>query len=253
MGIAVIYKWVRDPQEAQVDADGNVDWSRIKSVVHHPDSVAIEFARQTAEALDTELVGISVGRADLASSLAKKSYMSRGLDRASVLADDSVETWNSTAVGIALADLAQDIGDVDLVVAGDLSADESAGIVPALMAARLGLPCFQKVRSIERVTTGWHIQQELASIRQTIEVQGPVVISVLPDALTPRVPSMKDILAAGRKPVTVSPGAEVSQPSPEIRVQSRQRPTTPKRAARMFTGNDAASELVAALQADSVI
>jgi len=40
---------------------------------------------------------------------------------------------------------------------------------------------------------------------ETVEVPLPAVISVQPSVAVPRTPSMKDILAAGKKPMHVAP------------------------------------------------
>ena len=61
MRIVVAYKWTCDPEEATVRADGTVDWSRAKPGLSAYDPVAIELARQFADAAGAELIGVTVG------------------------------------------------------------------------------------------------------------------------------------------------------------------------------------------------
>ncbi|MCT3008191.1 electron transfer flavoprotein beta subunit/FixA family protein, partial [Propionibacterium freudenreichii] len=93
MTIVVAYKYAPNPQDAEVRGDGTVDWSRAKSAVSEYDPVAVQLGRELAG--DAEVVGISVGGADVASSMAKKNAMSRGLDRGLVVADDAAADWNA--------------------------------------------------------------------------------------------------------------------------------------------------------------
>ncbi len=69
MRIVVAYKWTSDPEEATVRADGTVDWSRAKPGLSTYDPVAMEMARQLAEAAGAELVGVTVGGKGIASQL----------------------------------------------------------------------------------------------------------------------------------------------------------------------------------------
>lgn len=102
MSIVVAYKYAANPQDTTVGSDGVVDWSRAaRRGSGRP--VAIQVARTVADAKGEELVGISVGEAQVSSSMAKRLLFRRGLDRALVVADDAVRDLNATAVAGALA------------------------------------------------------------------------------------------------------------------------------------------------------
>ena len=77
MTVVVAYKYAANPQDASVAADGNVNWSRAKSTVSEYDPVAIQLGRDLADASGAELVGVSVGAKDAASSMAKKNALSK--------------------------------------------------------------------------------------------------------------------------------------------------------------------------------
>ncbi len=81
MTVVVAYKYAANPQDASVGADGVVDWSRAKAAVSEYDPVAVQLARTVAG--DSEVVGISVGTAAIASSMAPKAGTQLRLPRPS--------------------------------------------------------------------------------------------------------------------------------------------------------------------------
>ncbi|MFT3877973.1 MAG: electron transfer flavoprotein beta subunit/FixA family protein [Propioniciclava sp.] len=250
MTVAVAYKWAANPQDAQVGADGTVDWSRAKAAVSEYDPVAIQVGRAVADAAGTPLIGVSVGTSATAGSMAKKAALSRGLDKAVLVADDAVAAWNLTQVAGALARLITRTGDVDLLVTGDSSIDENAKMVPALVAGHLGWPCFQDVTGVSKTDGGWSITQEVAGGRRTVAVTGPAVVAVTTDAAAVKVPGMKDILAAGKKPAETVPVADLALTGVPLQVAARRRPQA--RSRKNLIVSDAAA-LAQALRTDGVL
>jgi len=252
MTIAVLFKWAANPQEAVVGDDGTVDWSRARRALSDYDPSAFELARTVGDVTGADLVGLSVGPADLASTLVKKGVMSRGLDRGLVVADDATASWNATDIARALADLVARVGDVNLVLAGETSVDEGAGVVPALVASFLGWPCLLGVSSVGQSDDGWTVIQAVTGGERTVAVSGPVVVSVAAEAVVARTPSIKDVLAAAKKPFDVAVGG-VPQPADRVEVTGRARPASAGRQARVFDGEDAVAQLVSALRADGIV
>lgn len=253
MSVVVAYKYAANPQDASVAADGTVDWSRAKAAVSDYDPVAAAVARKVADAEGTDVVGISVGNSSVASSLAKKNAMSRGFDRGVVVADDEVNDWNNTKIASALAGLVKQLGDVDIVLTGDSSVDNVSRMTSAIVAGYLGWPCFQEVTDVEKTGTGFKLTQRDAGGTRTVEVDGPVVVSTTSDAVVAPVPSMKDILAAGKKTVETVAPADASAADVTLEVTSRSKPETRARKNIVFTGDTAVADLVAALRADGVL
>ncbi len=253
MTVVVAYKYASNPQEANVDGAGVVDWSRAKAGISEYDPVAIQLGREVADAAGSELVGISVGGAAVASSLAKKAALSRGLDRAVVVADDATAEWNFTTVGKALAGLVKTVEGANLLLAGDSSIDEAARIVPAVVAAALGWPCFQEVTAVVADGAGWVITHAYGSGTRTVKVDGPAVVAVATDAQAVKVPGMKDILAAGKKPLAEVAVADLGIEVVPASVTGRAKPVAMARKQQKFTGEDAAAQLVAALRDSGVL
>lgn len=248
MTIVVAYKIAANPQDARVAPDGAVDWSRAKEALSDYDPVAIALGRSLADASGSELVGITVGPASINSPTLRKNVMARGLDRAVLVADDAVRDWPATQAGSALAGLAGRLDEVDLVITGDASVDEGVQLMPALIAGHLGWPCFLGVAAAEPITGGWRLTQAHEGGTRTVEVHGPAVISAAPDAIEPRTPGMKDILAAGKRPVEQLDLDALEVTPVAITVAGHRPAPVKERKHEVFSGDDAAAQLAAALR-----
>ncbi len=249
MNVAVAYKWAADPQEAGVGQDGAVDWSRATATISEYDAVAIEVGVRCAHETGGECVGISAGTSPLASSLAKKAAMSRGLDRGLLVADDALAGANETLQAQVLAELVRRAG-VEVLITGDTSIDENARMMSALVAGYLRWPCLQEVEAIRSDAGRLSITQAAASGSREVSLQGPAVVAVATDAVPAKVPGMKDILAAGRKPVEQVQLDEISRIPVALEIIASARPARKARRNELFSGDDAARRLILALHAD---
>lgn len=247
MSVVVAYKYTFNPQDASVGKDGQVDWSRAKPAVSEYDPVAIGLARTIAG--ESEVIGISVGTSAVASSMAKKNAISKGLDRAVVVADDRSAEWNSTKVASALAGLVKTVSDAEIVLTGDSSIDEGTRIVPTILAGYLGWPCFQDVMAVEKTATGYSVTQAVAGGSRTIAVSGPVVLATTSDAVELKAASMKDILSAGKKPLDSVAAETLNLANADVTLAERSKPDVQVRKNDIRTASDSvalATELRAA-------
>lgn len=257
MKIVIAYKWAPNPQDATVAPNGTVDFGRAKPSISEYDPQAFEVGRRLADASGAELIGLTVGSADAASSMAKKAALSRGLDRLVVVTDPGLAGAGATQTGLALAAAVESIGDVDLVLAGDSSVDAGTQMVPAVLAGALGWPALAQVTSISGQSGALSIQRNYAGGSQTLAASGPVVCSVASDATTPRIPGMKDILGAAKKPSEEIAAASLPAPAlVETQVVATAKPQLKARRGEVFTDADpdvASAKLLSALKAANVL
>lgn len=253
MSVVVAYKYTTNPQDARVGEDGIVDWSNAKPSMSDYDPVAATLGRELANALDTELVGITVGGKAVGASMAKKSAMSKGFDRGIVVADDATTDWNPTQYASVLAQIVGGIGDVQVVLTGDSSIDNGARITSALIGGFLGWPVFQGVEKVEQSATGLRLTQQTTTGKRTVDVSGPVVVAATSDAIRVSVPSMKEILAAGKKPVDMRELTDFVPADAGLDVTATAKPPVRERKHEIFTGDSAVSDLLAALKRDGVL
>jgi electron transfer flavoprotein beta subunit len=250
MTIAVAYKWAGNPQDAVVDASGAVDWSRAKASVGEYDAVAIELGRRLADATGQRLVGVSVGGPEVDASLARKAGLSRGLDELVVVLDPAAT--DTASVAAALAEALATIDDVQVVLTGESSTDVAAKLTGPVLAGRLGWPAVLDVRAVDLAADHLRVVTAVPGGTRTLAVTGPAVLAVASDAVTARVSTMKDILAAAKKPVRV----HESPAHPAFAVVGRARPAQRMRKHQVIDASDpqaGADELVAALRADGVL
>jgi electron transfer flavoprotein beta subunit len=261
MKIVVAYKWAPNPQDASVGVDGVVDWSRAKSGISEYDPVAIELARRLAAASGGEVIGLTAGPKSVDASLARKAALSRGFDRAVIVADDTLAGAGTTELAAVLAAAVRHIGDVDVVITGDSSVDVGAKMVPTVLAGQLGWPAVGEVTSVsvsDPAAGLLRVERAITGGTQVLEISGPAVLAASTDAAVPRVPGMKDILAAGKKPVETLEVSALDMPGSgaNVTVTATSRPDLKARKGQLIDTADpaaAAAELVAALRADGVL
>jgi len=254
MRIVVAYKWTCDPEEATVSADGTVDWSRAKPGISTYDPVAIELARRLAEDAGAELIGVTAGAKGVGAPIAAKAALGRGLDRVVVIEDDSLTDVGRSELAAVLAETIRHIGDVDLVVTGDSSVDVAAKMVPTVLAGELGWPAVAEVTAVTGEAGKLRVERAIPGGMQVLEISGPAVLAASADAAVPRVPGMKELLAAAKKPVELLDltGLKVPPPNAVMTVAGRARPERKVRKGQLIDTADpaaAAAELVTALRA----
>ena len=121
-----------------------------------------------------------------------------------MVTDDALETADSYATAQVLKGIIDDkCSDYDLVITGDGSADFYAGQVNVQLAAALGVPAINEVTSITAEGDKVVVERTLEEEVEEIEVPLPAVVAVSPAIGEPRIPGMREILAAGKKPSTV--------------------------------------------------
>ena len=253
MRIVVAYKWACDPQEASVGADGSVDWSRAKPGISDYDPVAIEVARRLAEATSSELIGLTAGAKGVGASIACKAALSRGLDRVVVVEDDSLRGAGTSELAAVLAGAVRHIGDVDLVITGDSSVDVAAKMVPTVLAGQLGWAAVAEVTAVSAQAGTLRVVRAVPGGTQTLQISGPAVLAASADAAVARVPGMKDLLAAGKKPVEHLEISALDVParSATVTIKGTARPDRKARKGQILDATDpvaAAAELITALR-----
>lgn len=260
MKIVVLYKWAPDPQNASVNENGEIDWG-IKRTISEYDPVAMHATRILADSIDADVqvIGLTAGEASAASPKATQAAASRGLDSLVVIADDTLKNATPDVYAQALAAGIAKIGDVDLIIAGDASADIGGQVVPGLLAGHLGVPSFVDVSKIESSPVGLQIQRQTAHAHQALLLKGPAVVALTTDAAPIPLIGMKDMMAARKKPVEkltladLGISAEISAAAAKTQQVSTAKPEVKQRKQIIFDSDQAAAELVAALRAEGVL
>jgi electron transfer flavoprotein beta subunit len=203
VNVIVCYKMAPDAEDIQVNPDGTISLDMAEWKISQYDRQAIEIGVQIIEACGGKVSALSVGSQKLNNSKFKKDILSRGPDELHLVMDDRLDNADSHYTAQVLAATIREMGDFDLILCGEGSADLYAQQVGIQLGELLGVPVTNAVSKIE-VMDGPNLQIErnLEDEIEVLKISLPVVLAVTPDIAEPRVASMKMILAAGKKPVT---------------------------------------------------
>jgi electron transfer flavoprotein beta subunit len=219
MKIISCFKVVPDDQDIVVRGDRTLDFSRAAATISTYDLNAIEAGVQLAEEYDGEVIALSVGGTGIDDSKLRKNVLSRGPASLALVADDATSDLDTHNTAQALKAALEKIGEYDLVLCGDGSADVYAQQVGIQLGELLGIPVLNSVNSL-RIESGTLVaERTLEDETQTLDVMLPAVISVTSDSYQPRIATMKQILAAGKKPVTLYTATDIefsAHPTTEV-------------------------------------
>lgn len=165
------------------------------------DKNALEAAVQVKDSAEAEVVLLSVGGEEVTETA--KEALAAGADSAWLVADEAAQELDSAQVAEALAALVNDIGEIDLVFTGEGSGDGYSGQVGSRVAEILGWAQVGYVRSIQAGPGKVVVTRAGAGTTDTLEVELPAVLTFAGDVNEPRIPSVMQVLKAGRKPQEV--------------------------------------------------
>ena len=216
MKIVVSCKVVPDDQDIRIAGDGSLDYSRAQQTVSTYDLNAIEAAARLAAIHDASVAVISAGPGAIDDSKLKKNILARGVDELYMTADDACTAMDARATSEALAALLEQVGAYDLVICGDGSADNYAHQVEVQLAVRLGVAVVTSVAKLSIDGDRLRAERLLEDVVEVVEVPLPAVVSVVPDVALPRIPGMKDIVSAGKKPMHIGLSESLSPNTVEV-------------------------------------
>lgn len=199
MKIVALVKYVPDATgERGFADDGTVDRDASDGLLSELDEYAIEQALQIAETDDAEVVALTLGGDD--ASAAIKRSLQMGADSGVHINDPSVHGSDVLATSAILAAAIRKL-EPDLVLCGMASTDGTMGVLPAMLAERLGWPGLTLAHELSIEGGRATIKRDADTARLTVSAALPAVVSVTDQSGEARYPSMKGILAAKKKPV----------------------------------------------------
>ena len=199
MNIVVCVKQVPDTAvERRLSADGTLDRASLDGLINELDEYAIEEGLKIAEAHGGEVTILSMGPAKAAESIRKA--LSMGADKAIHVLDDGLAGSDAVETSLALAEALKQAG-FDLVIFGSESTDARTGMVPAMVAERLGVPQLTLASKVDISGPDVTIRRVTDDGYQVVTGALPAVVSVVEKINEPRYPTFKGIMAAKKKPV----------------------------------------------------
>ena len=216
MNIVVCVKYVPDAQAERTfnASDSTTDRVNVDGLLSELDEYAVEEALKIVEAGEGEVTVLTIGP-DEASDAIKKA-LQMGADKGVHVIDDAIHGSDALATSLLLAKAIEKIGVPDLIVTGMSSTDGIMGVVPTMLAERLGLPAvtFASELTVGSGTVAARRDGDVAS--QTIEAALPALVSVTDQINEPRYPSFKGIMAAKKKAVETWTLADLGVSADEV-------------------------------------
>ena len=195
----VLYKWTLDEQDIKIKSDDlSLDASRAKGKISDFDRNAIEEAARIVAAQGGSVDVLTYGSVAVKQSL--KDALSRGADKAYWIADASAETADAVVTAKVLAAAIRKIGPYDVILTGEGSSDQFNQQTAPRLAALLGLPCLSLVHKLDVEAGTVSVTRKLTDCTEQATASAPLVVSVLSDINKPRIPGLKQVLGAAKKP-----------------------------------------------------
>jgi electron transfer flavoprotein beta subunit len=200
MNIVVCVKQVptTELERTLKQGDGTLDREALDGLINELDEYAIEEGLRIAEAHGGEVTVLSMGPAKASESIRKA--LSMGPDKAVHVIDDALAGSDAVATSLVLAKALETVG-FDLVILGSESTDARTGVLPAMLAERLGVPQLTLASKVDISGTDVTIRRVTDDGYAVISAALPAVVSVVEKINEPRYPSFKGIMAAKKKPV----------------------------------------------------
>lgn len=206
MRIAVCLKRVPDTtSKIVIGADGqSIDEAGLKFVPNPYDEFALEEALKLREAEGAgsagEVVAITVGPDATQETL--RTALATGADRAIQL--QASGSADGLVIARALADELK-AGSYDLILFGKLAVDDYNHQVGVMTAELLELPCVTAISKLNVSGGKLEAEREIEGGIETVTASLPAVLTCDKGLNTPRLPSLKGIMAAKKKPLETKP------------------------------------------------
>jgi electron transfer flavoprotein beta subunit len=208
MKIVVPVKYVPEPTASwSFSADLVLDRAAVEGRLSELDEYAVEQAVRLVEGgLDAEIVALTVGPAKATDALRKALAM--GATSGVHVLDDGMRGSDALATSLVLAKAIERTG-FDLIVTGMASTDAEMSVVPAMVAARLGVPQLTFAAALTVSGGAVEIRRDGDTATEQITAPLPALVSVTDQTGEARYPAFKAIMASKKKPMQTLTLAEL--------------------------------------------
>lgn len=210
MNIIVCVKQVIDTGAALTLKDGQVATEGLPRVLNPYDEFAVEEAVRIREKApeETTVTLLTLGPENFKDTLRKGLAM--GADKAVHLLDSAFEGLDGLGVATALSKAVATL-EYDLILCGRQAVDDDMAQVGPALAVLLGIPFVTVVTDLKISE-----DQKKAEVTRQIEGGSEIIAAPLPLLITcqkglnePRLPSLKGIMAAKKKEITILDAASI--------------------------------------------
>lgn len=211
--IIVCVKQVVDPESPAsmlvIDSDESslISESQQPLVLNGFDENAVEAALRIKDSIEAEITVISMGSNFSLDVLNKP--ISMGADRLVLLQDELFDSLDSYSTAFVISEGIKKIGNYDLVITGRQASDWDNAQVGLGIAEMLGLGVASVAQHVELVDNKVIVHQTLPDGYEIVELPLPAVVTITNELGEPRYPTLRGIIASGRKSPTVWTASDI--------------------------------------------
>ncbi len=194
------FKWVIDDADIKIDAASRrLILDRVGYKISAYDRNAIEEAVRLKEQHGGNVSALTLAQPTAKACL--KDALSRGPDEAWFVNDPAFSDLAPLQTATLLAAAIKTGMEFDLIICGEGSGDLYSQQVGPALAEVLGIPCVTYVNNLSYAGGEIVADRKLDDGIETVSVKLPALVTILPDINTPRIPTLKQVLGAAKKPV----------------------------------------------------
>ena len=214
LDIIVCVKQVMDPETPasafKIDQETKqvIQSTGSSPVLNGFDENAVEAALRIKDMTATTITVVSIGK-DFVMDVVKKP-LAMGADNLVLLSDPHFEYLDSFATATVLAAGIRRLGEPDLILCGRQASDWDNSQVPLGLAEFLNLTCVTVAQKVDTDGKSLIIQQVSSDGYQEIMTTLPALVTVSNEIGVPRYPTLRGIMAAGRKEPVIYSAADLN-------------------------------------------
>lgn len=198
LAIVVLVKQVPDMNAVKIDRASGKPVLSEQKVVSSYDAYAIEEALRLKERFGGEVTVVAAGPPSAKDAITRALAM--GADRGLRIDLPNPNDRDTLAMAGLLADQVKGL-NADLILLGQTSDDYETGQIGPQLAELLDLPLVSSVMGLTVEGERLVIRRDIEDGQQTVETTMPAVLMAITGLNEPRLPSLKGIMAAKRKPL----------------------------------------------------
>ena len=216
MKIVVCVKYVPDTAiKMKIASSGKeVDLAGVAFVVNPYDEFAVEEALKIKEKLGGEVVVVGAGAEAATQGL--RTCLAMGADSAVLIKDPALENADSFVIGTVLAKACSELSP-DLILFGKHAIGVDNGQVPSVVAEQLDMPQVSVVTKLDVTDKTFTAERDVEGAQEVVAGSLPAVITAQKGLNTPRLASLKGIMAAKKKQIAVKSTADLGLAADELK------------------------------------
>lgn len=201
MNIVVCIKQVPNTTDVRINPETNtLIREGVESIISPFDTYAIEEGVRLKEKFGGKIISLSMGPPQAEGAL--RESISLGCDEGILITDRRFAGSDTWATSYALSQAIKKIKDYDIIICGKQASDGDTAQVGPGISTHLDIPQVTYVKKIEEIKEGKaRVQRMTEEGYEIIEINLPVLFTVVKEINEPRLPSLKGKMKARKQDI----------------------------------------------------